>query len=500
MVDQLIPMYTSIYGNEIVKTPNLDKLAAEGIKFENGYTTCPACVPTRHSLLTGMYLASHGAFDNGSILRSDIPTHNHYLNRAGYETCLAGKAHFVGPDQLHGFTRRLMTNIYPSAFKFMPTRSEKSHFQDLHPQPIAIDYVGENAGPTQEDMALDYDERAIFHGIRYLAEKRTNPGFSAQEDPPKRGKTPFFVQISLNKPHEPFLTYQEYWDMYEGVDIPIPDYSVDFEKMYTSMDKSLNKLHGVDKVDLRDKESLKRIYRAYYSLVTYIDDKLGEVLEAIDRYGLRENTIVIFLSDHGDMLGQRGMVQKRVFYEHSARIPLVINMPEKYQIGERGSVVTEPISITDVAPTILELAGITDYLPMDGKSLLPLMRGERDPDRYVFSENYSEGVLNSAVMVRKGDYKLTYIYHNDGEPEKQLFNVEKDPREIKNLAGKARYKKVESELENIILSNFDLEALDKQAQQNYERRKVIKESRKIANPPSWNYNPERGVDTLYWRD
>ena len=499
MVDQMIPMFSGPYGSEVAITPNLNKLAREGIVFENAYSTCPVCVPARYSLLTGMYLATHEAYDNGAMLRSDIPTHNHYLNLAGYETCLSGKGHFIGPDQLHGFTRRLMTNVYPTEMKFMPQRNMVIDPKHLHPQPIAIDYIGENAGPTQEDMMLDYDEKAVFHAIRYLSEKRTIPGYSAQEAAPEPGKVPFFLQVSLNNPHEPFFTYQEYWDMYEGVDIPIPEYPAGLEDNYTTMDRQLNQLHGVDRVELRDPESLKRVYRAYYATITYIDDKLGQVLHELERFGLMDNTIVIFLSDHGDMLGHRGMVQKRVFYEYSARIPMIVHFPKNFPLGENGTRVSGPVSIVDVAPTVLEMAGIRDYLPVDGKSLLPQMNGRKDPDRYVFCENYSEGVSTPCIMVRQGDYKYTYIYRVGKEPQVQLFDLATDPEERTNLAGSKNLKKVESGLRELVLSNFDPAEIDRKAQLSFERRRIIHESRKVSDPPKWDYRPVEDINHMYWR-
>ena len=500
MVDQMIPMFSGPYGSEVAITPNLDKLAAEGVVFENAYSTCPVCVPARYSLLTGMYLATHQAYDNGAMLRSDIPTHNHYLNLAGYETCLSGKGHFVGPDQLHGFTRRLLTNVYPTEMKFMPQRNMEIDPKHLHPMPIAIDYIGENAGPTQEDMMLDYDEKAVFHAIRYLSEKRTEPGYSAQEPPPPLGKTPFFLQVSLNNPHEPFFTYQEFWDMYEGVDIPIPEYPEGFEENFTDMDIQLNGLHGAGRVDLRDPESLMQVYRAYYATITYVDHKLGEVLYELERFGLKDNTIVIFLSDHGDMLGHRGMVQKRLFYEYSARIPMIVHFPKNFPLGKNGIRCSDPVSIVDVAPTVLELAGIRDYLPMDGRSLLPQLNGESDPDRYVFCENYSEGVSDVCIAVRKGDYKYTYIYRGeDLDPQEQLFNVTDDPDEWNNLSGTKKIRSIETELRNIILSNFDPEFIDRDAQLSFERRRIIHESRKVSNPPKWDYRPVEDIHHMYWR-
>ncbi|MGL4631173.1 MAG: sulfatase-like hydrolase/transferase [Leadbetterella sp.] len=500
MVDQLIPMYTGAYGDKLAKTPNIDKLAKNGVLFRNAYTTTPVCVPSRYSLLTGMYVKTHGAYDNGSMLRSDIPTHNDYLNRVGYETTISGKAHYIGPDQLHGFNRRLMTDIYPTEMKFMPKRNKESKAEDLHPMPIAIDYIGENAGPVQEDMMIDYDEKAVFNAIRYLSEKRTQPAASAQEAKPKPGKIPFFLQISLNKPHEPFLVNQKYWEMFEGVNIPIPKIPSNIEQMYTSMDRDLNKLHGVQRVKLRDTTSLKRVYRSYYSLVSYVDDKLGEVVKMLDQFGLKENTIIIFTSDHGDMLGHRGMVQKRVFYEHSSRIPMIISFPDQFMLGKKGLEVNDPVSIVDITPTVLDVCGIKDALPMDGRSLLPQMNEKFDKDRYIFCENYSEGVLTTCLMVRQGNHKLTYIYAGPNrDPELQLFDVSTDPLEMNNLATNPSHTTIKDKLLKIILSNFDPEKLDKDAQLSYERRRIINEGRKASEPPKWDYRPFEDVHKMYWR-
>jgi choline-sulfatase len=256
----------------------------------------------------------------------------------------------------------------------------------------------------------------------------------------------------------------------------------------------------VGQVNLLDTASLKKMHRAYYASVSYIDHKLGEVLKALDRYGLRDNTIVVFLSDHGDMLGHRGMVQKRTFYEWSSHIPLMISFPKNFAMGKSGISCDDPVSITDVAPTIMELAGIKDYLPMDGRSLLPQLKGQTDTGRYVFCENYSEGVRTVCLMIRKGDYKFTYI-HDDGSGKSitQLFNLINDPEEWTNLSGLKKYKQVEVECKDLIFKHFNPDEIEKEAQLSFERRKIIHDSRKKSNAPSWNYQPKLDIDNLYWR-
>ncbi len=288
--------------------------------------------------------------------------------------------------------------------------------------------------------------------------------------------------------------------MYEGVDIPLPEYPENFKELYTTMDEQLNVLHGVDRVALRDPESLKRVYRAYYATITYIDQKLGEVLNELDRFGLKDNTIILFLSDHGDMLGHRGMVQKRVFYDYSARIPLIVHFPKNFPLGKNGIRCSDPVSIVDIAPTLLEMAGIKDYLPMDGSSLLPQLNGESDPERYVFCENYSEGVSTTCFMARQGDFKYTYIYQGEKQaPQVQLFNVADDPDEWQNLSSNKKYKTVESGMRNLVLTYFDPAEIDREAQLSFERRRIIHESRKVADPPKWDYRPVEDIHHMYWR-
>ena len=214
----------------------------------------------------------------------------------------------------------------------MPRRESNLSYTDLHPNPIAVDYIGKNVGVRQSSMQIDYDEEATFHAIRYLRGKRTQVSGTAQKPLPKRDDRPFFLQFSLNHPHEPFHCLQRHWDLYEGADIPIPEYPEGMEATYTSMDRTLIRLHGSEHVPLREPESLRRLHRGYLASVSYLDEKVGQVVGALDEYGLADDTIIILVSDHGDMLGHRGMVQKRVFYEQSARIALAFRFPKNFPL------------------------------------------------------------------------------------------------------------------------------------------------------------------------
>jgi len=496
MTDQMTPMMLGAYGSTVARTPNIDRLAREGILFANAYTSCPICAPARMSLLTGKYVSNCNSNDNTSILPSDEPTHNHYLTIAGYDAVLSGKLHAVGPDQLHGFARRLTTDVYPADFNWLGNcRPEPGRFAAAHKFPNAVDYVTEGVGVRQWSLQLDYDEETHFRALEYLRTKRSQPSGTLQKPIPERDDTPFFLQVAYQHPHEPFHCLQKHWDLYEGVDIPIPEYPEELEPHYTAMDRDLAKKHGTAEVDLMEPDSLRNLHRAYLASISYCDEKVGALLQALEDYGLADETVVIFTTDHGDMLGHRGMVQKRSFYEYSSRIPLIFRFPKNHPMGAPGTVCKDPVNIVDLCPTILELVGITDYLPVDGAALLPQLRGERDPERHVFCENHSESVTGTCFMVRKGRYKYNYIYQR----EAQLFDIEADPGEWNNLSGRPEHRETERELKDLILARFDPDKIDRELTANIAKRKVIRKALETAGGPNWAYQPFFDASRQYWR-
>ncbi|HEY3543334.1 MAG TPA: sulfatase-like hydrolase/transferase [Gaiellaceae bacterium] len=443
MADQLVPFLTSPYGDPVARTPNMQRLADEGIRYDAAYTPYPLCSPARAAFMTGDYASKHGCYDNAAILPADVPTVAHSLTLAGYDTVLSGKMHFVGPDQLHGFAKRLTTDVYPAAMDWVPMQDPEGRFvRGGH----ARSYVPPRVGVVPWSKFLAYDEETHFRALEYLR--------NAPEEP-------FFLVVSYHHPHDPFQVTQELWDLYDGVDIPIPETPDDVE--YSAMDVWANEAHETDAVDLRDPDNLCALRRAYYGLVTYIDRKLGELLDAIP-----DDTLVIFTSDHGDMLAERAMVQKRCFYEWSARIPLLVRHPD----GRRG-VVDTPVSLLDLAPTILDVAGAEERLPMDGGSLF-------EPSGVVFSEYHVEKVRAPCFMVRRDNWKYVYI-HGHGE---QLFDLDADPHEWMNLAGEHDT----SEVRALILEQFDPDAIARHGAASVRRRDLI--ARAMARTTTrWDYSP-----------
>jgi choline-sulfatase len=453
MVDQLVPFMTRPYGDPVAQTPNMQLLADEGVRFDAAYTPYPLCSPARAAFMTGDYASRHGCYDNASILPADVPTVAHYLTLAGYETVLSGKMHFVGPDQLHGFARRLTTDVYPAAMDWVPTQDPDGRFvRGGH----ARSYVPPRVGVVPWSKFLAYDEETHFRALEYL---RNGPA------------DPFFLVVSYHHPHDPFQVTQELWDLYEGVDIPIPDTPEDVE--YSVMDVWANEAHETDAVDLRDPDGLRALRRAYYALVSYVDRKLGELLEVVP-----DDTLVIFTSDHGDMLAERAMVQKRCFYEWSARIPLIVRHPDR-----RTGVVDTPVSLLDVAPTILAAAGADEPLPMDGVDLF-------EPRGVVFSEYHVEKVRAPCFMVRQGRWKYVYI-HGHGD---QLFDLESDPGEWANLAGE----RDTAELRQAILAHFDPDAIACHGVESVARRDVIARAMAMTST-RWDYSPPFDATKQYVR-
>lgn len=489
MADQLIPFLTGAYGHKVVKTPNLDRLAAEGVVFDAAYSPCPVCAPARASMLTGRYASTIGAYDNAATFSSEVPTLPHYLTLAGYDCVLSGKMHFIGADQLHGYSRRFTTNVYPADFSWVPVRgvdhpSERSH---------ALNYVGDSVHVGRWSQFLSGDTETHFRAIEYLRAK------GIQRTTPKAlpvSAMPFFLTVSYHHPHEPFWPPQEYWDLYEGAEIELPEFPENLDETYSTLDRWLNVYHGISKApDLSDPESLRRVRRAYYALVTFVDDRVGELLSALEQTGFADNTVVVFTSDHGDMLGERGMVQKRTFYEWSSRVPLIMRFPDGRAAGQR---VSAPVNLVDILPTMLDVVNFpeAERLPVDGHSLLELIAAPTMQSRCTFSEYHSQGSHAPCFMVREGKYKYVYIHGF----ESQLFDLESDPGEWHNLAGQPVYAEEEARLKELILLHFDPDAIEASVGESIRRRWLVRKAMDLTGA-KWDVEPRfdssRPIDEMY---
>lgn len=482
IADQLAPHLTGAYGHPVVQTPHLSELAAQGSCFDAAYSPCPVCAPARAAMMTGRYVSNIGVYDNAASFSCEEPTLAHYLTLAGYDSVLSGKMHFIGPDQLHGFQRRFTTNVYPAEFDWVPVRgvdhpSERSH---------ALQYLGDSVHVGRWSDFLSGDEETHFRALEYLHAK-------AIARDTEGDRQPFFLTVSYHHPHEPFWPPRAFWDLYEEAEIAVPEYPPGFEAGWSTLDRWLNSYHGISNAPgLRDPESIRRVRRAYYALVSYVDHKLGQLLGSLEDNGFADNTVVVFTSDHGDMLCEKGMVQKRTFYESSSRVPLIVKLPGQAQAARR---IALPVNLIDLLPTLLDLAGYPreDRLPLDGFSLF-----SEDRPAYTFSEYHAQGSHAPCFMLREGRFKYIYIHGH----EDQLFDLDADPGEWRNLSADTAYRAQVDAMRGRILKQFDPDAIDRAVSLSVRRRWLLKDAMQI-NGIRWDaepcFDPKRPVHRQYLR-
>ncbi|EXJ88524.1 choline-sulfatase [Capronia coronata CBS 617.96] len=412
MADQLAaPLLKMHNPKSQIKTPNLDKLAERSVVFDSAYCNSPLCAPSRMCLISGQLPSKIGSYDNACSIPSETPTYAHYLRAAGYETTLAGKMHFIG-DQLHGYENRLTADIYPGDFGWAVNWDDPDRRLEWYHNSSSI----LQAGPCVRTNQLDYDEEVLYKSKQYLYDY-------AREAP---GKRPFALTVSFTHPHDPYAIEDKYWDLYEGVDIELPDVKINPADQDPHSRRLMHvcELEGHDFTD----EQIKRARRAYYGAVSYVDDCIGQLLDVIKKCGLDNDTIVMFSGDHGDMLGERGLWYKMSYFENSVRVPMLISHPTQFTPHR----VSQNVSTLDLMPTLVDLIGskLVPGLPMDGLSLMPHLYGGSGGHDTVFAEYMGEGTVAPLMMIRRGDWK--YITCPIDPP--QLFNLRKDPRELVNLA------------------------------------------------------------------
>ena len=478
MADQLAAQALKLYGNPVCKTPYLDELANSGIVFENAYSNNPVCVPSRASMLSGLLCPEIDAFDNATELASSVPTMAHYMRSLGYWTFLSGKMHFIGPDQLHGFNERLTTDVYPANFDWIGNWTEGPSYV---PSGTALNGIVE-AGPCTRTMQEDYDDEVEFQSLRKIYD------LSRFEN-----QNPFFGIISFTSPHTPFNVSQKYWDLYDEKDINPPDVSpIPFDDLdYFS--KSLFFAHGRHRHTVTE-EHIRKTRHAYYGMISYIDDKIGKIINLLDQTNQLHNTAIFFVSDHGEMLGERGMWFKQCFWEWSAHVPMIAKIPGAPK-GLRSSVIT---SLVDLLPTILEIGNnekptsFSDDL--SGKSLLKFAynKGETK-NSFAISDYYHIGPCVPTRMIRQDDLKLIYTH---GHPS-LLYDLKNDPHELFNLADNDNFKDDLSNLLSICFQNWDPEKINDKILQSQKRRLLIKSV--PGEKPNWDYIASIGDDKRYVR-
>lgn len=480
MADQLTVFALENYGNRIVKAPHIAALGENGVTFENAYCNFPICAPSRYSMLTGRLPHAIDAFDNASELCAAQPTLLHYLRKLGYGTSLSGKMHFVGPDQLHGYCERLNTDIYPADFAWVPDWNAGPRNA---PTGISMRAVVES-GSCLRSLQLDYDEETAF-----LAKQKI---FDLARDTTDR---PFFLTVSFSHPHSPYTASKPHWDRYHHDDIdmprtgPIPLEALDVHSRW------LYYSHGRDRIEVTDAHT-RNARHAYYGMVSYVDDKVGELMALLKQTNLLDDSIVVFTSDHGEMLGERGMWFKQTFFESAARVPLIVSGPGI----RKGHRVGRNVSLVDLMPTLLSLAndGKLDVrTPLDGTDLSDLAGGATsDKAGRVVSEYSDMGVCAPCRMIREGDFKYIYVH---GHPP-MLFDLANDPLEHTNLSGQPETAEIEQHLRAALLSDWDPESINQRVLQSQAERELIwTVSKGNSQRDNWSHEVRRGDKLRYVR-
>jgi choline-sulfatase len=472
--DEHNPRILGAAGHAMIQTPNLDRLAAGGVRFTDAYTNSPICVPARAALATGRYVHQIRFWDNAIPYDGSVPSWGHRLKAAGHEAVSIGKLHFRSAGDDNGFTEEIMP---------------------LH----VVDGIGDPLGWLREPLAVrraalrlaadagrgnssyqDYDERITNAAVDWIETRAT-----ARQD------KPWVLFVSLVCPHFPLIARPEWYDLYPEDEVPLP-------ALYDAVERETDHPYiaalrqcqiydqGFDDVKLR------RALAAYFGLVSSVDHNVGRLLAALAATGLADTTRVLYSSDHGDNLGTRRLWGKSTMYQESAGVPMILAGPEV----PAGVVCHQPVSLVDAFPTIVSSAGLSphpDDLDLPGASLFDVVRGTA-PRRTILSEYHAAGAATGAFMIRKGPFK--YVYYAGMPP--QLFDLDADPQETRDLARELGYSRLVKDCELELRHIVDPDAADALAKSDQRMRIAAMGGREaIIARGSFGFSPTPGTKPVY---
>ena len=434
-------------------TPNLDRMVREGFAFTNCFVTSPVCVASRASLFTGMYPHAAGVFKNFQRWR---PTWVEWLASSGYHCVNIGKMHINPYDELGGFHQRFVVEnkdrplfldehdraFYDEWDKALhahklkkPSRYTRSA-ADLRAYKAAL-----GAFPWDLPDALHSDNFIGDHVLWWLEERKAT--------------SPLFLQIGFPGPHPPYDPTPAHLKRYENADIPVPTFTAEEEALQPRAQGVLrenmirNNFDSVAWQHRPSRDDLLRLRRHYAANVTMIDEKLGEIMQVLERKGYLDNALVLFTSDHADALGDHGHIQKWTMYDTVERVPLVAWAPGRIPAGGRSDSL---VQLMDVAPTILQSAGVPIPANWEARSLWPVLGAEapsvRDAAYAELARDHIQTGAEYMVMRRDHDWKLVYYL---GEPDGELFDLKADPGETRNLWTSREHAEKRNELTHDLL-------------------------------------------------
>ncbi len=462
------------YGNGVVRSPNLDALAAAGTLFENAYCNCPICVPSRASFATGRYVHAIGYWDNAFPYQGTPPSWGHRLHQTGHRCDSIGKLHYRGSDDPNGFDNEILP---------LHVLNGEGDIQGmLRRPPPTRDSTRQLAGDAGagESTYLKYDRNIRDEAIGWLTNAARN-----------RPDKPWCLFISFVCPHFPLVAPPEFFNLYDLAKLPLPPLRDPSEFPDHPVLRKLREVQNYED-HFRDEEHVRIAVAAYYGMVSFLDDNVGRVLRALDETGLSGDTLVVYTSDHGDNLGTRTFWGKSNMYEESVGVPLIVKGPG-VPAGRR---VATPVSLVDAYPTIVDAVGealTAEERELPGRSLLGLLDGD-DADRTVFSEYHAVGSLTGIFMVRFGRYK--YVHYEGYRP--QLFDLEADPMETRDLALEHGHEVVVAEGERRLREVCDPARVSRQAFDDQERRILELGGREaVLKRGSYPYTPAPGEAPRY---
>jgi arylsulfatase A-like enzyme len=462
MTDQQRWDTLGVNGHRLVRTPNLDRLAAGGANFTHAFVASPVCVPSRISFFTGRYPHAHRNRVNYTPLDRTETLMQARLRDAGYRTAVVGKLHYFPPTKDEairtGFNFVELHDGVPFTdpwSDYVTWRNARDPLKDTYYRATAKN-IAPGKNPFRSAIGVEFHETTWVgersrHYLRELAAT----------------KRPFFLHTSFWKPHSPFEVPEPYASMYDDVEFPLPERTtLDDVKQFPLPLQKLVLRGGGRELDT-PRERLQWMYRSYHAAIHQIDVEVGRMLDTLAELGLEKNTIIVFSADHGDQMLEHGILGKNCFFEASMRVPLIVSWPGRIKPGQH----EELIEAVDVWPTLCELASLREPYNCQGRSFAPLvaeMNREYKPRETVFAENIIPEVITDRRLdmpfekgrgidgIRHPDAKMVrtrrwkYNFYPEGYAE--LYDLQKDPGEKTNLAGKPGSEPIESEMKTHLLT------------------------------------------------
>jgi choline-sulfatase len=462
------------YGHKMIRTPNLDALAARGVRFADAYTNSPICVPARASLATGRYPHQIRFWDNGIAYDGSVPSWHHRLREAGHEVTSIGKLHFRSADDDNGFSEEIMPLHINDGIG-----DPMGWLRDKLPVRKATLRLAKDAG-RGESSYQDYDRKITDAAVDWLKAR-------AGASPDK----PWALFVSLVCPHFPLIARPEFYDLYPESEVPLPALRDAAARAPDHPYIAAFRECQIYEKGFADEANVRRAIAAYFGLVSYTDHNVGQVLGALEAAGLAGTTRVIYSADHGDNLGTRELWGKSTMYEEAAGVPMIAAGPELRQ----GMVCREPVTLADAFPTIVKWTGVAPHpddqdlpgMPLDEVALTA-------PQRTVLSEYHATGAATGTFMIRKGRFK--FVYYAGMQP--QLFDLDTDPQETRDLAQEAGYGGLAADCARELRAVVDPEAADRLAKSDQAAKIAEFGGREaILDRGSFAYSPAPGTEAVF---